>query len=289
MDREQVGLRRSYWKIIYSVLAVAAFVGLFFLTFQDRTQRMQKEEFSVVILGDSIPAVCRDETSIAAQLSEYLDRPVFNGALGGTCMSRMDLDNRLSYTKDSLSIAGLAKAIAAQDFGVQQATRIRESATDYFADTIDEMETINFGTVDILLIETGVNDYHGGARLYPSENPYDEYTFLGALRSSVTGLQKAYPDMRIILVTPTYSWYTVTELTCEELNQGYGIMEDFVNAELQAAKELGVESIDLYHDFYPHEKWEDWEVYTFDGLHPNEEGRTLIARKIADYLLQEEG
>ena len=90
--------------------------------------------------------------------------------------------------------------------------------------------------------------------------------------------QEGVPDLRIILVTPTYSWYTVQQLTCEELDAGYGILEDFVEAEKQVAAELGVEVIDLYHDFYPHESWSDMELYTVDGLHPNEAGREMIGK-----------
>ena len=271
-------------KISYGALALILFAALFYFTYSARENRQEKETVRVVVLGDSIMGIVRDETSVTRKLEEYLGEPVFNGALGGTCMSRMDEEKRIGYTKDALSMTGLSKAIEAGDFGVQQTVRIRESATEYFADTIDEMERIDFESVEILFIGHGLNDYHGGDRLDNDEDPYDEYTFTGALRSSVTNIQKAYPHIRIILVTPTYSWYTVQGLTCEELDAGYGILEDFVEAEKQVAAELGVEIIDLYHDFYPHRSWEDMELYTTDGLHPNEAGREMIAKKVAEYL-----
>ena len=53
---------------------------------------------------------------------------------------------------------------------------------------------------------------------------------------------------------------------------------------MKIAEEYGVEIIDIYHDFYPHETWDDWMVYSVDGLHPNEAGRTKIANRISGYL-----
>ena len=78
------------------------------------------------------------------------------------------------------------------------------------------------------------------------------------------------------------------ELTCEEMDNGGGFLEDYVNAQLRLAEELDVEAVDLYHDFFPHESWEDWEQSMMDGLHPNEAGRERIAQKIADVLRPEE-
>ena len=49
---------------------------------------------------------------------------------------------------------------------------------------------------------------------------------------------------------------------------------------------LDVEVIDIYHDYYPHDNWDDLYLYTDDGLHPNEAGREKIAQTLADYLNQ---
>lgn len=281
-------LKRNKNKFIYGTLSVVCFLILFGATWQRRGSDLERLEYSVVVLGDSILGECRDETSIPEQLETLMGKSVFNGALGGTCMGRMDGEMRLGYTKDCLSVTGLAKAILADDFGVQQTVRIRESATEYFEETIDEMQSIDFGQVEVLLIEAGVNDYHAGTPIYPVEDDYDEYTFTGALRSVIRDIQKAHPDIRIVLVTPTFTWYRERNLTCEEYNLGGGILEEYVNAQISVASEMGVDIIDLYHDFYPHENWEDWEIYSRDGLHPNEAGRTMIAEAIADYLMEVE-
>ena len=61
-------------------------------------------------------------------------------------------------------------------------------------------------------------------------------------------------------------------------------MEDYVEAQRRVAQECGVEFLDLYHDFYPHEEYGDWQLYTEDGMHPNEAGRQKIAQTLAAYL-----
>lgn len=279
---------RNKREIAYGALALIGFVILLAVTYRDRDSQgsdaLPKQQVQVVVFGDSVMGQTRDETSIPHQLAGLLDKTVFNAALGGTCMGRSDEEQRMGFTKDCLSMVGLAEAIAARDFGVQQTARIRENATEYFNDTIDEMENIDYDSVELFLIACGVNDYHHPIPIYAEDNPYDEYTFTGALRNVIKELQQACPDARIVLITPTYTWYTTRNLTCEEYNTGGGLLEEYVEAELAVAKELGIEIIDLYHDVYPHETWEDWQLYTLDGLHPNEAGRTLLAETIASYL-----
>lgn len=271
--------------IVYGCVSAVIFVVLLMCTFPLR--KMDKVYTpQIVMLGDSIFGQVRDESAVSEQLAVLLDREVYNGALGGTCLSCTEREGRLAYTKDSLSFAAISRSVALDDFGPQQATIVRESATEYFPEVIDELELIDFSKVDILLVQYGVNDYHAGVDIDNPEDPYDRHTFGGALRSALTMWQEACPDVRIILLTPTYSWYEYSMETCEEKNEGGGILEDYVNRELQIAEEMDVEILDVYHDFYPHEVWDDWKLYTRDGLHPNDVGRRMLAETVAAYLNQ---
>lgn len=274
-------------KITYWVIAVLIFVVLVVLCFPNRQSRENQITVPYLIMGDSIYGECRDETSIPALLTNMLGGTVFNGAFGGTCLGRFDEEKRLANIKDCLSMHAFSQAIVTGDFGVQQTVRSREAVTEYFDALIDDMEWINYEAVEILFIGHGINDYHSGTPIFREDAPNDPYTFTGALRSTIQTLRDKYPDLRIILLTSPYTWYPyqdVEELTCEEYNLGGGVLEDYVNAEIAVAQELGVEVIDLYHDFFPHEQWSDWQIYSRDGLHPNKEGNKLIAEKIYQYL-----
>ncbi len=276
-------------KIAYSVFAVLFFGILFAVTYRDRGDVQEKITVPYVIMGDSIYGDCRDESSIPALLSDKLGETVFNGTFGGTCMARFDSEMRLANTKDCLSMQAFSLSITTGDFGVQQTIRSRESATEYFEATINELERIDFDAVEVFFIGYGINDYQVGIPIYDEEEPYNPYTFIGALRSTVKVLKEKYPNMRIVLLTPTYTWYpgnAIPELTCEEYNLGGGKLEEYVDAAIQVAEGLEIEVIDLYHDFYSVEQWSDWEIYTRDGVHPTELARNMIADKIYGYLME---
>lgn len=270
-------------KWIYRAVSAVLFLVLFGLAFR-RGGPEDRQEVQMVAFGDSVLGLFRGEGGIAAQVGNLLDKSVYCAGFGGTCVSRLDRENRLDYGKDSLSLAALTKAVLMDDFGPQQTVFLKEASTDYFEETVDGLERIDFDAVELVMIEHGLNDFYAGVPLRNEEDPMDEYTFAGALRSSLESLRKVNPDMRIVLVTPTYTWMLSGLYTCEEFDAGYGNQEAYVAEEFKIAAEYGVEVIDVYHDFFSHEEWDDWKRYTVDGLHPNEAGRRLIAEKITDYL-----
>lgn len=273
-------------KIIYGIISAALFAVLFLASFRIRESSAESRYAEIVVFGDSVFGEIRDETAVPARLQRLLGKSVYNGAFGGTCAARTEPERRLDYTKDTFSLVGLAKSVYAGDFGVQQSIIMRESNAEYFGETIDGLDSLDFSKVEIFVIQHGINDYHAGTPIENEEQPYDERTFLGALRTAVDALRKVRPEARILLVTPLYTWYPSQGLTCEEADYGGGILADYVNAELELAEKLGLEVVDVYHNFYPHDKWEDWGLYSRDGMHPNDAGRQILAEEIAKRLQQ---
>lgn len=271
---------RCRHKIEYAVIAVMMCTLLWIA---GRMGQKGENTAQIVLFGDSVYGNVRDESAIPAQLEALTGMSIYNAAIGGTTMGRWDVGSNLDYSGDSLSVVALAKAVYASDFGVQKTMRPKEVVVDYFYETIRGLADIDFSSVELVIIGSGTNDYFNGIPLENSEDPMDEYTFAGALRRTIDYLRKANPELRILLVTPTYNWYLRTGQSCEEFDVG-GVLEEYVDMEIRVADETGVELLDLYHDFYPHEQWEDWERYTTDGVHPNEDGRAMIAERIAEYL-----
>ena len=265
----------------YFIAAGILFIGILACFVGLRFQKEDRTGYDVVVFGDSVMGLCRDETSVTAVLQEMTGKRVYNAAFGGTCMAVRDVDLEYNYTMTLLNMVSLSKALSADDFGAQQTVRSRRDSTDYFAEVLEELPRIDFAKVQTVVIAFGLNDYHSGIPVDNADKPFDENTYGGALRSVLRTLRKTYPEMRILLVTPTYTWYLSNGLTCEEYETGEAFLEEYVRKELEIAEEFDIPVIDLYHEGYEHEKWEDWSRFTIDGLHPNEESRRMIAERIA--------
>lgn len=282
-DRQKSGKKQ---KFIYGICGV--FIMLALLPFLLGSERETDTQAQILFLGDSILGQYRDETSIPALVGEMLDTEVFNGAFGGTTMSLQNRDYRDAYYWDGLSFSRLTRAIAAQDFGLQQTIRTKDYVTMDFRDIVDELDRLDLTSVQTVVISYGMNDYTTGSPIGGENSPEDPYTMEGAMRTGIRYLQRSYPQIRIIFISPTYCWFVntlgTTNKTCESNDYGGGYLEEYVEAQRRVAGECGVEFVDLYHAYYPHEEYADWSLYTNDGIHPNEAGRRKIAETLAKWL-----
>ena len=279
-NREENGTKRinniCYW-------IAAGFLFAIFLAFYAGMQgrREKSAAYDVVVFGDSLMGLSRDETSVTAILQELTGQSVFNAAFGGTCLAVQDRDLEYNYTMALLNMVSLSKAVAADDFGTQRTVRSKRESTNYFDEVLAVLPEIDFQEVRTIVIAFGLNDYHSEIPVDNARNPLDESTFGGALRSVIRTIEAVCPQARIVLVTPTYTWYSYNGLTCEEYDLGQGVLAEYVDKIQEIAEEFDIPAIDLYHEGYEHEKWEDWSRFTVDGLHPNEESRRWIAERLA--------
>lgn len=249
-------------------------------------------QYDIVILGDSVVGNVWGEVSVDSVLAKRLDKTVFNGAFGGSCMSVPTQQMWGSMSSTEWCMVKLAEAIAYEDWKSQETAmayadsykEVNLQVLDYFAERMEVLSQIDFSQVEILLIEHGTNDYNNGRRLDNQMDLYDVTTFGGALRYSLKLLQEKYPDLRIVLMSPTYCALGKDKnQQCYNTSYGEGgTLDEYVELEKQIAKEFGVEWIDAYHESGI---WEDTvDRYLKDALHPNMEGHALIGNLIADSL-----
>ena len=281
-------MKKYIKKVVLIGLAVLMAGAIWLMANRDREKT---DSYDIVFMGDSLIGNYAFPRGVTVIMEERLEKTVFNGALGGTCMSVSRHTDRDSVPVRQWSMVKLAYAICTNDWTSQLAgVSYSENYSDkviqvlgYFYERLNELSQINFEKVEILLLEHGTNDYNCGQLVDSIEDPFDITTYGGALRTTITMLQKRFPDLRIILVSPTYCEFEGTvNAKCTEMDFGGGILEEYVKVQKQIANEYGVEWIDLY---YSSGIWSDTiDIYTFDKLHLTTEGQQLIGDFISDYL-----
>lgn len=281
-------------KGIWVLSSLMAGVLVFFCLFDTLINKLPwtKEYYPIVVLGDSVIGNVADGEGVVAYLEQNLGIPVLKGAFGGTCAS-YDVQTVYPYSiGQQLSLVKLSEAIANQDFSVQKSLitygenyyYTMYQTANYFPDTIEALSRVDFNQVKYLIIEHGTNDYNQGKQLDNPEDPYDMETYGGALRYSIELLQKHYPDMQIVFITPTWCYIMVDgkKMHCDEVDFGGGYLEEYVNMELKIAQDYGLLVLDNYQDFAINQETE--EQYFVDGLHLNQKGQQLLADRIADFI-----
>lgn len=239
---------------------------------------------SIIVLGDSILGENRGESSVCQELSRLLGKEVTNFAFGGTTAAKSEKNDE---QRNLLSLASLTSALISGDFGPQQTVFEVEAAASYYEAVVDQMDETDFSNVDIMFIEYGMNDYHQGIALNDKYNRYSLRTYEGSLRYLLSSVEKKYPNMRIILLTPPFSWYPDYGTNCENQSFGGEMLCEYVKAEEEIAAEYGVDIIDFY-NLYKDYDYDSWRQYTLDGIHPNETSRKLMAQTIYSYLMEME-
>ncbi len=207
----------------------------------------------IVFLGDSITegalATKADETSYWAVLGKLSGATVKGYGIGGTRIAEQR-DKKQSYDHQ------------------------------HFITRIDQMDE----DADIVVVFGGTNDHgHGDAPFGKMTDRTDD-TFYGAMHNLCAALIKRYSHSLIVIMTPTHRLYE------DCLFNGIGIrnaatLSDYVDAEKQVARYYGLPVLDLYamsglNPVIP----EIMSAYMPDGVHPNDAGHELIAKRLLAFL-----
>lgn len=267
-----------------SIAAAFVISGIFLcFGYQSVEAEIEREPKDVVAIGDSIIGKERYDGSVEAYFEEYSGLTMVNGAFGGNCASVGENADRYSYHEESINLYQLAEAICYRDFGVQWADlAVSQAKIGYFEEAMGNLAAVDFRQTKALLLEFGTNDYLSSKEPDDAENPFNKKTYGGALRYSVELIQKTYPDLEIVLVTPLFCHLPERE-NCFQEDFGGGTLDQYAEVAKKVAAEYGLYVIDVLGEVGIDET--NYEEYMESGgLHLNKAGRELYARFLAEKI-----
>lgn len=142
---------------------------------------------------------------------------------------------------------------------------------------------------DVIIVYGGINDYiHGDASFGTMEDTTPE-TFCGGVEFLMNLLTELYPNAEKVFLTPAKHRYK--DLDYKKPSNREGKLPDakplinYRNVIIEKAKAHNMFVVDLYNVLpFDAESSEDYEKYTADGLHFNDEGHKFLAEAVAVFL-----
>ena len=152
-------------------------------------------------------------------------------------------------------------------------------------EVVNTLKTLDFNTIDTVAIMYDATDYLMGNAMYNDDNPTDPTQFTGNLEASLEVLQRLYPQIRIIVMSPTYAYaidedgnYVSSDIY---IYNGRDVLSTYVIKECYSSN---LHSVSFMDNLYGSITEDNAKEYLTDNLHLNVKGRKLIAKRFEYFL-----
>ena len=246
---------------------------------------------SIAVFGNTPFADDRDsKEGLAGLLADMADATVYNFSIGGSYLASTQAHPYTDVNPwDALTfywMAYLTTDIEVDDYVGQALDVMGDSAPPELAEVHSLYSTVDFDTVDIIVVMYDATDYLMGHSIYNPDNPTDIQTFLGNLTAGLELLQKNHPNTRIIVMSPPYAY------SADKDENGNYISSDIVKYNSNALSEFAVQEayicslmqISFVDNIYNTFNENNARDYLTDNLHLNAAGRRRIAERLVDAI-----
>lgn len=229
----------------------------------------------IVVFGDSLIGMTRDQTSVTSYAAEYTGAKVYNVGFGGCRMAKHPTNGYAAF-----SMWALADAVSTGNYSTQEAQA--PSGADYFSSQLDVLKSIDFTTVNAIVIHYGTNDFAASVPLDDSANLLSTDTVCGTLRYSIKKILTAFPKIKIFVSPPLYrTWNGVGAETYK--NTLEKTLPEYDSAMKTVAEEHNLPTIDGYKRLGINAI--NSGAYLSDGTHLNDFGRRQFGELIGGCLI----
>ena len=138
---------------------------------------------------------------------------------------------------------------------------------------------------DKVFVFGGTNDYGHGRLLLGNVNERVSNTFCDELHLLINSLIEKYEKEKLCFILPLRR-FDEEPIRCKgkDGNELGASLVEYVNAMRYILNEYSIDVLDLYNNGIPKPLVNTGDGYTVDGVHPNDNGYALIAKKICEYI-----
>lgn len=245
---------------------------------------------NIVLFGNAPFADDRDSSdSLANLIAKETGANVYNCSISGSYLAAQELNfDPTVAAMDAYCLywlVSLATGAPIDNYYVQAAEQLGDKTPADAEEVINTLKTLDFNTIDTVAIMYDATDYLLGNPMYNDDNPTDPTQFTGNLEASLDVLQSLYPQIRIIVMSPTYA-YAVDENGDYVSSDMYiynnrDVLSTYVIKECYSAN---LHSVSFMDNLYGSITEDNAKEYLNDNLHLNVKGRKLIAKRFEYFL-----
>lgn len=245
----------------------------------------------IVWFGDSIIEDAQGTKYLVNEVATLTGATIYNQGYGG-CRMAKHTPNGNGPMYDKMCMYRIVDYIDTNT--PQKWQEFKDNAYDLVVDSGDdnrtqanELSTIDFSTINAVIISFGTNDYASEDGVPIGINSDTEgNTFKGALNKIILKLKAKYPNIQLVFTTPLFrSRYHAMDdgFNSDDYINPYGLkLIDYSNAIKEICNLRNISYLDM-NELSGINKTNS-SNYLLDGLHPNEKGCILLSTKYTPLL-----
>lgn len=247
---------------------------------------------TILMLGDSSLDDYADNTGIPTLVRETTDATVYNCSFANSTMATHYAGYDGSYGNDAFSFYFLSMCIMNNLYTLQhQGLDTATITNDSFAGKLDLLESLDFQSIDIIVLSYGAEDYLLGHEVQDLEyiGSYRSTVYTEALAQGIDWIRSAYPHIQFIVMSPTFCCYPEDDGTYSagdtRKNAADATLAHYMISAKNIAVQKNVTFLDNYWGINIHADNAS-EYLTESSTYPNAKGRQMIANKLATTITE---
>lgn len=245
----------------------------------DTGTKEKDNDLHILFLGNGSLADRKEsDANMADIVQKKTGATVYNCAIPGSYMTMKNTTYKDSFIYDAFSFYNLCTVFTVGNTDtISWAERDLGGLPEEVKEPLDLLQSIDYEQLDVLCIYYDGSDCLDGRPSYHVDKETDPTLFCGALSAGLDLIQEYLPNVRIIVMSPTYAYvldkdgnYTssfVTDILEEPLS-------NYIGLQSQTCMEHHVSFVD---NFYGSVYEEIADQYLEDNILLNEKGHELVA------------
>lgn len=242
---------------------------------------------SIAIFGNGPFAEDRDAADgLANMLAEASGATVYNCSVSGSYLAStqpapdMAVNPWDAFTFYWMSL--FSTDLEVNDFFAEAVAALGADAPPEASQVHDILSTLDFDTIDVIVVMYDAADYFAGRPAYSTETIPDIQSYAGNLKVGLEILKQQHPNTRIIVMSPAYAFSDQQDengdyISSDIKRYGEDVLSTYVIKASETAAALQVSFVD---NFYVTFNEDNATEYLNDHAHLNAAGRKKVIERL---------